>query len=235
MLKPRRNPFVDQNLVVTPLRTYHRARQLSWLLIGLILLTLLLWTSLLSDIGRALRSEQGWRDVITQIADKHFQKNLELERSAQLSEHIKTLEAERLDMQSTIQGLEKLVQGMRMEGWLHGMSARRSGNGEIEYELLLTNPEPGNGKRAGYLAVTVRGIDRFDPEKPELALAEAASRNFRSNSYRIRIPATSEAIKGRLSSNLAHFLIISVVPEDDSAGSEISIVPIRSKTPSRSP
>ena len=228
MLKPRRNPLVDQSLVVTPLSAYKRTRRLSWLLLALVLLTLLLWNSLLSDIGQALRSEQGWRDIVTQLADKYFLQNLEHERGAQLTERIKTLEAERLTLQGTIQGLEKLEQGMRMEGWLHGMSARRAGNGEIEYELLLTNPEAGKARRNGHLTVIVRGIDRFDPEKPELAMADAAARNFRSNRHRIRIPAVSEAIKARIGSNLSKFLIITVVPEDNSAGTEISNVPIRS-------
>jgi hypothetical protein len=134
-------------------------------------------------------------------------------------------------MQNTILSLEKLVQGMRMEGWLRGASAKRIANGEIEYEILLSNPQAndkGNANqnnRAGSISITVRGVDQFNPDKLEVALAHSAQR-FKRVNHRIKIPEASEAIKGQLASRVSNFLIITVIPRDDARLAEVRILPI---------
>jgi len=236
MLTPRKNPLVDQPLLAIPTRSCSRMRKTLWLLVALITLVLLIWflltppstqqgaeanTSMSQSLGTMVRS----------LADSQFKQNLNAVRDDSLSEQLKRLEAERLEMQNTILSLEKLVQGMRMEGWLRGASAKRIANGEIEYEILLSNPhvnDKGNANknnRAGSIGITVRGVDQFNPDKLEVALAHSAQR-FKRVNHRIKIPEASEAIKGQLASRVSNFLIITVIPRDDARLAEVRILPI---------
>ena len=242
MLTPRKNPLVDQPLLAIPTRSCSRMRKTLWLLVALITLVLLIWflltppstqqgaeanTSMSQSLGTMVRS----------LADSQFKQNLNAVRDDSLSEQLKRLEAERLEMQNTILSLEKLVQGMRMEGWLRGASAKRIANGEIEYEILLSNPHANvNGNvsdkdntnqnnRAGSISITVRGGDQFNPDKLEVALAHSAQR-FKRVNHRIKIPEASEAIKGQLASRVSNFLIITVIPRDDARLAEVRILPI---------
>ena len=236
MLTPRKNPLVDQPLLAIPTRSCSRMRKTLWLLVALITLVLLIWflltppstqqgaeanTSMSQSLGTMVRS----------LADSQFKQNLNAVRDDSLSEQLKRLEAERLEMQNTILSLEKLVQGMRTEGWLRGASAKRIANGEIEYEILLSNPQAndkGNANqnnRAGSISITVRGVDQFNPDKLEVALAHSAQR-FKRVNHRIKIPEASEAIKGQLASRVSNFLIITVIPRDDARLAEVRILPI---------
>jgi hypothetical protein len=236
MLTPRKNPLVDQPLLAIPTRSCSRMRKTLWLLVALITLVLLIWflltppstqqgaeanTSMSQSLGTMVRS----------LADSQFKQNLNAVRDDSLSERLKRLEAERLEMQNTILSLEKLVQGMRMEGWLRGASAKRIANGEIEYEILLSNPHVNDkdntnqNNRAGSISITVRGVDQFNPDKLEVALAHSAQR-FKRVNHRIKIPEASEAIKGQLASRVSNFLIITVIPRDDARLAEVRILPI---------
>ena len=232
MLTPRRNPLVDESLVAAPAQTFRRVRIAFWVLSGLILFSLLIWFSLLRSLGQDVQAEGWWRNVVTQIANWQFQKHLGQGHDNGLSEQLRAFEAERVEMQTTIQSLEKLVQGTRMDGWLRTFSARRAADGEIDYEILLTNPRPGNADLRGSLTITVRGIDRFDPQNPELALTQSAQR-FRSMRHKINRPDVAEAIKGRLPSRVSNFIIVTVVPFDDPAQTEVGIIPVAHST--RSP
>lgn len=232
MLAPRKNPLVDEPLVAAPAQTFRRTRIAFWLLSGLILLSLLPWFNLVRSFGQDAQAEGWWRNVVTQVANWQFQKHLGQGHDNGLNEQLRAFETERVEMQTTIQSLEKLVQGTRMDGWLRTFSARRASDGEIDYEILLTNPRPGNEDLRGSLAITVRGIDRFDPENPEVALAQSAQR-FRSVRHKVNRPDVAEAIKGRLASRVSNFVIVTVVPFDDPAQTEIGIIPVAPST--RSP
>lgn len=232
MLEPKKNPLIDQPLVAAPVRTFRRVRTAFWLLAGLIFLSLLVWLALLRSFGQDIQSEGWWRNMVSQAANWQFQKNLGLGHDNGLNEQLRTFETERVEMQATIQSLEKLVQSTRMDGWLRTFSARRVGNEEIDYEILIGNPRPGAGTLRGNIAITVRGIDLFDPQNPELALAQSTLR-FRSMQHKIKAPLMAEAIKGRLASRASNFIIVTVIPFDDPALTEVSIIPIA--TSSRSP
>jgi len=232
MLEPKKNPLIDQPLVAAPVRTFRRARTAFWLLAGLIFLSLLVWLALLRNFGQDIQSEGWWRNMVSQAANWQFQKNLGLGHDNGLNEQLRIFETERVEMQATIQSLEKLVQSTRMDGWLRTFSARRVGDEEIDYEILIGNPRPGGGTLRGNIAITVRGIDLFDPQNPELALAQSTLR-FRSMQHKIKAPLMAEAIKGRLASRASNFIIVTVIPFDDPALTEVSIIPIA--TSSRSP
>ena len=237
MLTPRKNPLVDQPLLAVPTRSCSRMRKTVWLLVAAITLVLLAWFLLTPQSAEpnanAAESHGGiganLREMVHQWVDRQFRNNLNAERDNTLGQRLQFLEAERVEMQSTIQSLEKLVQGMRMEGWLRGASARRVSNGEIEYEILLSNPHAStHGNQAppqGNISITVRGIDSFNPEKLQVALAHSAQR-FKSERHRVKLPAASEAIKGRLASRASNFLIITVIPRDDATMAEVRILPI---------
>ena len=232
MLAPKKNPLIDEPLVAAPAFAFRRVRRTFWLLLSLIALSLLFWLALLRSFGQDIASETWWRDTISQAAKWQFQKNLGMGRDNGLSEQVKILEAERLEMQGSIQKLEKLVQSTRMDGWMRTFSASRVGDGDIDYEILITNPRPKSNTPRGNISITVRGIDRFDPQNPELALAQSALR-FRSMQHRIKAPEMSEAIKGRLNSKVSNFIIVTVIPFDDPALTEVSIIPVATST--RSP
>jgi hypothetical protein len=236
MLTPRKNPLVDQPLLAIPTRSCSRMRKTLWLLVALITLVLLIWFLLTppsTQQGAEAKSSmsQSLGTMVRSLADSQFKQNLNAVRDDSLSERLKRLEAERLEMQNTILSLEKLVQGMRTEGWLRGASAKRIANGEIEYEILLSNPQAndkGNANqnnRAGSISITVRGVDQFNPDKLEVALAHSAQR-FKRVNHRIKIPEASEAIKGQLASRVSNFLIITVIPRDDARLAEVRILPI---------
>jgi hypothetical protein len=236
MLTPRKNPLVDQPLLAIPTRSCSRMRKTLWLLVALITLVLLIWFLLTppsTQQGAEAKPSmsQSLGTMVRSLADSQFKQNLNAVRDDSLSEQLKRLEAERLEMQNTILSLEKLVQGMRMEGWLRGASAKRIANGEIEYEILLSNPQAndkGNASqnnRAGSISITVRGVDQFNPDKLEVALAHSAQR-FKRVNHRIKIPEASEAIKGQLASRVSNFLIITVIPRDDARLAEVRILPI---------
>ena len=236
MLTPRKNPLVDQPLLAIPTRSCSRMRKTLWLLVALITLVLLIWFLLTppsTQQGAEAKPSmsQSLGTMVRSLADSQFKQNLNAVRDDSLSEQLKRLEAERLEMQNTILSLEKLVQGMRMEGWLRGASAKRIANGEIEYEILLSNPQAndkGNANqnnRAGSISITVRGVDQFNPDKLEVALAHSAQR-FKRVNHRIKIPEASEAIKGQLASRVSNFLIITVIPRDDARLAEVRILPI---------
>lgn len=232
MLRPRKNPLIDQALVAAPVSVFRRLQVAFWLLFGLILLSVLIWLALLRSFGQGIQSEGWWRNAVTQVANWQFQKNLGQGLDKGLNEQVRVLEAERVDMQSTIQSLEKLVQSTHMDGWLRTFSAHRAGNDEIAYEILITNPKPGAAPPHGSIVITVRGIDLFDPQNPQVALAQSALR-FRSMRHKINAPMLAEAIKGKLSSRISNFLIVTVIPFDDPELAEVSIIPIASS--SRSP
>ena len=227
MLAPKRNPLIDQPLVAAPASVFRRARTAFWLLAGLILLSVLVWLTLLRSFGQDIETEGWWRNIVSQAANWQFQKNLGLGHDNGLNKQLRAFETERVEMQTTIQSLEKLVQSTRIDGWLRTFSARRVGDEEIDYEILIGNPKPGGAAPPGNIAITVRGIDSFDPQNPQLALAQSALR-FRSMQHKIKAPLMAEAIKGRLGSRAANFIIVTVIPFDDAALTEVSIIPIAS-------
>lgn len=225
MLTPKNNPLIDQALVAAPIVTFRRVRVAFWVLLTLIVLSVLAWLALLRNFGADIQSEGWWRNTVVQIANWQFQKNIGLARDNGLNEQIKVFESERVEMQAKINSLEKLVKSTRMDGWLRTFSAKRSNEDEIDYEILISNPRPGPQARQGNVLITVRGIDRFDPQNPELALAQSALR-FRSMQHKIKAPLMAEAIKGRLVSRVSNFIIVTVIPFDDPALTEVSIIPV---------
>lgn len=229
MLVPKKNPLIDQALVAAPVLAFRRVRIAFWLLSSLIVLSLLVWLALLRSVGQDIQSVTWWRNAVSQAANWQFQKNLGQGRDDSLNEQLRVLEAERLEMQASMQSLEKVVQSTHMDGWLRTFSANRDGNGPIDYEILVTNPKPGAAARNGGIVITVRGIDEFDPRMPQVALAQSALR-LRSVRHKIKTPSVAEAIKGRLDSQGANFIIATLIPFDDPALAEISIIPIV-KTP----
>ncbi|GEM_PF-562882 len=232
MLQPRKNPLIDQPLVAASALGFRRARVASWILIGLVALMLVSGIALLRVYGQDIYSETWWRQAVSQLVSWQFQKNLAEGHDSRLSEHVKSFESERVDLQARIQSLERLVEGARMDGWLRTFSARRDGGGDVEYEILLANPRAGQGEPPrGSLTITVRGIDRFDPRSPEVAISESAQR-FRATRHKVAAPAVAEAIKGRLTSRISNFMIVTVVPFDDPAQTEVAVIPI--STPARS-
>lgn len=225
MLTPKNNPLIDQALVAAPIVTFRRVRVAFWVLLTLIVLSVLAWLALLRSFGADIQSEGWWRNTVVQIANWQFQKNLGLAHDNGLNEQIKAFESERVEMQATINSLEKLVKSTRMDGWLRTFSAKRSNDEEIDYEILISNPRPGPQAPQGNVLITVRGIDRFDPQNPELALAQSALR-FRSMQHKIKAPLMADAIKGRLVSRVSSFIIVTVIPFDDPALTEVSIIPV---------
>lgn len=225
MLTPKSNPLIDQVLVAAPLATFRRVKIALLVLLTLIALSVLAWLALLRSFGEDIETEGWWRNTVAQVANWQFQKNLGLAHDNGLNEQIKVFEAERVEMQATIQSLEKLVKSTRMDGWLRTFSAKRANDDEIDYEILITNPRPGPQAPQGNIAITVRGIDRFDPQNPELALAQSALR-FRSMQHKIKAPLMADAIKGRLTSRVSNFIIVTVIPFDDPALTEVSIIPV---------
>lgn len=225
MLTPKNNPLIDQALVAAPIVTFRRVRVAFWVLSTLIVLSVFAWLALVRTFGADIQSEGWWRNTVVQIANWQFQKNIGVAHNNGLNEQIKVLEAERVEMQATINGLEKLVKSTRMDGWLRTFSAKRANEEEINYEILISNPRPGPAVSPGNIMITVRGIDRFDPQNPELALAQSALR-FRSMQHKIKAPAMAEAIKGRLVSRVSNYIIVTVIPFDDPALTEVSIIPV---------
>lgn len=226
MLQPRKNPLIDQPLVAASALSFRRARMSSWVLFGLIALMLVSGITLLRAYGQNISSESWWRQAVSQLVSWQFQKNLVEGHDNRLSEHVKSFEAERVDLQARIQSLEKLVQGARMDGWLRTFTARRAGGDDVEYEILLSNPRAGHEEAPkGSIAITVRGIDKFDPRNPEVALSESAQR-FRATKHKVAAPEVAEAIKGRLASRVSNFMIVTVVPFDDPELTEVAIIPI---------
>ena len=225
MLEPRKNPLIDQPLVAASALSFRRARIASWVLFALIALILVTWIALLRSFGQDIYSETWWRQAVSNVVNWQFQKNLVQGRDSRLSEQVQSFESERVDMQSKIQNLEKLVQGARMDGWLRTFSARRNGSDDVDYEVLLTNPRPGQEAPKGSIAITVRGIDKFDPQNPEVALTQSAQR-FRAMRHKVNAPEIAEAIKGRLNSRVSNFMIVTAVPFDDPTLTEVAIIPI---------
>lgn len=225
MLTLKKNPVIDEPLVVAPVLVFRRVRRTFWILLGFIGVSLAIGLALFSHIGQDMVTENWWRRLITQVSHWQFQQHLITGRDNELSKQIKVLEAERLEMQTTIQKLEKLVQGTRMDGWLRTFSATRINEGDIGYEILIANPRPKSETPRGHILVTVRGIDRFDPQNPEVALAQSTLR-FRTVQHKIQAPEMAEAIKGRLSSKASNFVIVTVIPFDDPALTEVSVIPI---------
>ena len=68
----------------------------------------------------------------------------------------------------------------------------------------------------------IRGVENIDPLRPEQAISESIDKT-RMRQHKIRVPEVAEAIKGKLESIGAKFLIATILPFDDITKSEVII------------
>ena len=78
------------------------------------------------------------------------------------------------------------------------------------------------------IRIVIRGVDNIDPLRPEQAISETIGKT-KMKQHRIRVPEVAEAIKGKLESPSANFLIATILPFDDIKKSEVIIIPITNK------
>ena len=148
--------------------------------------------------------------------------------SIPIQENVKNLATQKAEMQTRIQTLEKLVQATQSNGFLRQFSAVRiRGENKISYELLIANPKPGSKERKKKVRIVIRGVENIDPLRPEQAISESIGKT-RMRQHKIRVPEVAEAIKGKLESISAKFLIATILPFDDITKSEVIIIPITS-------
>ena len=228
MLQPKKNPLIDEPLIAASAGTFRRVKTTYWVLLGIISVIVLTWVWLLKSFGEQVYTEAWWRLSISRLADWQFQKNVGLEQSSQLSENVKNLASQKAEMQTRIQTLEKLVQATQSNGFLRQFSAVRvRGENKISYELLIANPKPGSKGGKKRVRIVIRGVENIDPLRPEQAISESIDKT-RMRQHKIRVPEVAEAIKGRLESISAKFLIATILPFDDITKSEVIIIPITS-------
>lgn len=229
MLQPKKNPLIDEPLIAASAGTFRRVKTTYWVLLGIISIIILTWLWLLKSFGEQVYTEAWWRLSISRLADWQFKKNVGLEQSSQLSENVKNLASQKAEMQTRIQTLEKLVQATQSNGYLRQFAAIRKGTeSKISYELLIANPTPGNRQKKKRIRVVIRGVDNIDPLRPEQAISETIGKT-KMKQHRIRVPEVAEAIKGKLESPSANFLIATILPFDDIKKSEVIIIPITNK------
>lgn len=232
MLRPDKHPLIDQALVATDACSLRRSR---WIIRFVVFATVLLcsvflWNLFTPDETR--NSDVWWRTLVTSLIKNQFNDSIDKAKFNQLSEQVKTLQTERNDLQTRLQTLDKLVQSAKINVWLRQFSVTRESDNEISYEILLANPNPGAqtadaiSKPSGNnMVVTVRGIDKFDSLAPEAGLAQSISR-FKTVSHELIAPQVAETLRGKLNSKAAKFLIATVIPFDNSALTEVKIIPV---------
>ncbi|MCS6765413.1 MAG: hypothetical protein MO847_02820 [Candidatus Protistobacter heckmanni] len=231
MLRPRKHPLIDQPLIAASSSTFRRLR---WTLRTVVLVALLAggaWFWLVQNSGDEIYIDSWWRNALSDLVSRQFRENISEAKDSRMGERVKAFETERAEMQAKLQSLDKLVQASKMDGWLRQFSAKRETDNEISYELLLSNPHPGQappsgGKAASQnIVVLVRGIDRFDLNSPETGVTQSALR-FKTVKHELGAPRVAETLRGRVGSKAASFLIATVIPFDNPALTEVRIIPV---------
>jgi len=227
MLEPKKNPLIDEPLIATSAKTFERVRLIYTVLITLCALTLIGWLWLLSSFGENIYDETWWRQAISKFASQQFESSISNEQSNQLNDRVKEVTSENAGIQTKLQNLERLIQATQTDVWTRKFVAWRApGSDGVQYEVLLSNPDPRKKPAAGSkIKVQVRGLDRFDPLVPEPGIAESIQR-FKLSQHIIAAPEIAETVKGKLISSISRYAILIVIPNDDPAQTEVMIIPV---------
>ncbi|MCS6763281.1 MAG: hypothetical protein MO853_03970 [Candidatus Protistobacter heckmanni] len=146
MLRPRKLPLIDQPLIAALSSIFRRLR---WTLRTVVLVALLAggaWFWLVQNSGDEIYTDFWWRNALSDLVSRQFHENISEAKDSRMGERIKAFETERAEMQAKLQSLDKLVHVSKMDGWLRQFSAKRETDNEISYELLLSNPHPGQAR-----------------------------------------------------------------------------------------